>query len=426
MKIRDNEILPYVPVRHTEMLNAFIPSEAIISLSQDDLGQTSCLVKENDVVTEGQIIATGRGLRSSVIHSPVPGIVSGFVSCSMPDGRRTEAVKIKMKGEFSLFGKPKTETIWKSFPSSSLRRIIADAGVINTFSKHLPLAYQLEEHIEKKIPPVIIIRMFDEDPSNIVDRFVAEKYNTQIAEGAAIIASALDTEDIVFVYPSDYSGNYASLPEIKNVMAVPIDTSFYPCGGAREILQAIVKKGFWGTNSLADKLFLDSSTVFSVYEAVVHGVPAVEKIIQVAGDALVGEGLLKVRLGTTIRALASECGGFEKDNPKIIINGLLAGTNISDFDTPITKYVKSIFFMKNKASMRPKVTECIRCGRCRAICPSNLKPDILYSSFHHKHNIPQEYIQTAKDCTDCMLCNSTCPARLPLYQTISILKEVDK
>lgn len=425
MKIRANEILPYVPVRYTEMLNAFIPSEAIISLTQDALGQTSCLVKENDVVTEGQIIATGRGLRSSVIHSPLPGIVSGFISCSMPDGRRTEAVKIKMKGEFSLFGKPKTETIWKSFPSSSLRRIIADAGIINTFGKFFPLAYQLEKHIEKKIPPVLIIRMFDEDPSNTVDRFIAEKYNTQITEGAAIIASALETEDIVFVYPSDFSGTIASLPEIKNVKTISMDTSVYPCGGSKQLLQAIVKKGFWGTDSFDDKLFLDSSTVYSVYEAVVHGVPAMEKIIQVGGDALVGDGLLKVRLGTTIRSLASEYGGFETDNPKIIINGLLKGTNISDYDTPITKYVKSIFFMKNKASMKPKSYECIKCGRCRSICPSNIKPDILYSSYHFNQNISQEYIKVAKDCTDCMLCNSTCPSRLPLYQTISILKEVE-
>ena len=81
--------------------------------------------------------------------------------------------------------------------------------------------------------------------------------------------------------------------------------------------------------------------------------------------------------------------------------------------------------MKNKASMKPKSYECIKCGRCRSICPSNIKPDILYSNYHFNQNISQEYIKVAKDCTDCMLCNSTCPSRLPLYQTISILKEVE-
>ena len=143
MKIRSGDLLSYKPSKYDSTLNAFIPAEVIVSLVQDNGKAAVCTVKEGDVVTEGQVIAAGMGLNSSLIHSPVPGIVQGIISKSMPDGRRVPAIKIKMNGEFSLFGKLKKEIAWEDLPITSLKRLIVDAGIVNTFDDPICLGTQI-------------------------------------------------------------------------------------------------------------------------------------------------------------------------------------------------------------------------------------------------------------------------------------------
>ena len=126
MKMKVSDLLPYKQVRYQESTNAFLPKEAIIPLLQEKDTTTFCTVQEGEVVEEGQVLATSKELHGSVIHSSVPGFVSQIQYITDPDGRRVHAVKVRLQGEFSLYGKPRKAVDWKSFPPSTLRRIIAD------------------------------------------------------------------------------------------------------------------------------------------------------------------------------------------------------------------------------------------------------------------------------------------------------------
>ena len=197
MKIRSSDLLSYKPSKYDSSLNAFIPSEVIVSLVQDNGKIAVCTVKEGEVVQEGQVIAKGKELNSSVIHSPVPGIVVGTVSKSMPDGRRVPAVKIQMKGEFSLFGKPKKLIDWKSFPVTTLKRNIVDAGIVNTFDEPVSLGTQIYSLTKAEKNINVVLRMFDNDPSCTTDLFIAEQYTQQVLEGARILASAINSSAVI-------------------------------------------------------------------------------------------------------------------------------------------------------------------------------------------------------------------------------------
>jgi Na+-translocating ferredoxin:NAD+ oxidoreductase RnfC subunit len=118
------------------------------------------------------------------------------------------------------------------------------------------------------------------------------------------------------------------LPEGEvEYIKVETDTSYYPVGGKRDIISYMKKRRKDVRVSLKD-LFIDSSTLYDVYEAVVYNQPVIDKFIQIAGHAVYGEGILKVRLGTSIRSLIAEFGGFIKDGGKIIVNGILMGHNV--------------------------------------------------------------------------------------------------
>lgn len=125
-------------------------------------------------------------------------------------------------------------------------------------------------------------------------------------------------------------------------------------------------------------------------------------------------------MGTSIRDLAEQCGGFIKRPESIIINGVVCGVSSGTLDAPITKYVKSITFLPASKTPNQKQLECIRCGNCRRVCPLHLSPDVIYSRmvFPYTKDKDDVYIKSSELCNGCGLCNASCPARLPLSQVI--------
>lgn len=422
MKMRVSDLLPYRNARYQESTNAFLPKEAIIPLLQERDTTTFCVVREGDVVEEGQVLAASRELHGSVIHASVPGIVSRLQYISGPDGRRVHAVKVRLRGEFSLYGKPRKAVDWRGYPPGTLRRILADKGVVNTFGRTASLAHQMERLMEKARPS-LVVRLFDLDPSCAVDRFIAEQHPDRIAAGIGILAAALETSRVVLLMPQDYAPRQELvLPEGQvECVRVETDTSCYPVGGKRDIISQMRGKGREARVSFKD-LYVDSSTVYDAYEAVVHNQPVIDKFVHIAGHAVYGEGMLKVRLGTPIRSLIAEFGGFAKDAGKIVVNGILMGHNVTDLDTPVTKEVKSVIILPPKDVMSPARSECVRCGMCRNVCPMGMAPDILYGHYAFNHEVSRNHLNTLRNCSDCVLCNAVCPARLPLCQSIKLLR----
>lgn len=204
---------------------------------------------------------------------------------------------------------------------------------------------------------------------------------------------------------------------------VIFDDTVYPSGGKRDIINLVKKKKNIQPSLQGDELFVDASTVFAVYEGVVYNKPFVDKYIQVSGRALAGQGIIKVRLGTPLRYLVAELGGVTRPLKKILINGVLKGTNVLDWDIPVTKYVKSVIFSAENEYFSSSLEECVQCGRCRTVCPVGLYPDLLYKTYSQNLDLDPVYIETASMCTECALCNAVCSARLPLHQSINLLSK---
>ena len=202
---------------------------------------------------------------------------------------------------------------------------------------------------------------------------------------------------------------------------VIFDDTVYPSGGKRDIINLVKKKKNIQPSLQGDELFVDASTAFAVYEGVVYNKPFVDKYIQVSGRALAGQGIIKVRLGTPLRYLAAELGGVTRPLKKILINGVLRGTNVLDWDIPVTKYVKSVIFSAENEYFSSSLEECVQCGRCRTVCPVGLYPDLLYKKYSQNLDLDPVYIETASMCTGCALCNAVCSSRLPLHQCINFL-----
>ncbi len=423
---------------------AFLPSLAVVSLTQDSKTHMESIVQKGDYVEEGQVIAKNsisneikdeKTNLPAYIHSPVPGKVLDIYNVINPNGKKLPAVLIRMEGNFSFSGKKRDIINWTFSNSITRIKTLSQMGVINTFEKPISLAQQLDEIVKNKenksideVPP-LVIRLFDTDPDTVIDKYITENFAKEVFEGAAILANTIDTKDVIFISEKN-TWNLPEENEIKKyfgnikVHSLETDIDVYPRGQYKYINQKVISfLKSKGINNYKESFAIDSSTSLDVYNAIAKSYPAIDRFIQVEGDDIAMNGIFKIRIGTTFRNLFEECNGFIKEPAKIIINGLINGIAISDLDTPITRYVKSIFVLSSRSFPDQRQTACIRCGRCHNICPENLHPEKLYSNYYSDTPVQQYILDTINLCTECGLCNTICPSRIPLCQTIQLIKD---
>ncbi|MGP1586890.1 MAG: 4Fe-4S dicluster domain-containing protein [Treponemataceae bacterium] len=418
---------------------AYFPSLAVVSLSQDGKTLMESLVKPGDIVSEGQIIAKKNSCKKenkkypASVNSPVPGIVKEISFFNQPNGKSNLSVLIKMEGSFNFSGKKKEikhkNDHWKNLSVQSQIKKISEKGIINTFDNPVSLAEQLSAVIENNENIPIAIRLFDSEPDCSIESFTSSNFQSEIITGAAIVANLINSPHVVFIsdkipfkLPDEketkdiFSNSKADVCDLKD--------KTFPTGTAAKICKltnAFLNEKY--NNKFSKMLTLDAQTCIDVYNGIVKSYPAVDRLVQVDGDVLNQSQIFRVKIGTPIKNLFSECDGFSEKFKKIIINGMIKGTEIYDFETPITRYVRSVFVVSGRGMPDKKENVCIRCGKCRDVCPEFLRPEKIYENFVQGTPVRQMVLKSITTCTECGLCNTVCPSRLPLYQTIQTIKE---
>ena len=441
-------------------VNGFLQPVVTIPLSHETHDSSVCLVRQGDRVREGDVIAvpslTADKRYGARLHASVPGIVEDIVPCISPNGREESAVKIRLSGRFSYLGKKRFSENWRALPASVIVQKIADAGVINTFDTTEPVS--LASQIDGtgiKGRRMLVVRLYDDDPKRVTDSILSKMFFDDIQTGAFIASRALGDAAIVFVCdagdmqkeqsarvsdtapeakahvtqsPLQSTLQMSGFASIKDspvpVRFVPVDITEYPAGFRNEIIDAVkksVKEKPFG-NISPECVFVDASAMIAVHNALRYGVPSVEQYVYVSGECVPAAALMKVRIGTTMRYLAEQCGGLKRLPAAVIVNGLMLGSFVASLDAPVTKYVKSVSFLPMHCIPDQREMPCVRCGECRVVCPRRLAPDILYRYASGGAEAPKEYVASAALCSDCGLCNSVCPSRLSISQAVKRIR----
>ena len=412
--------------------NSFISKEFLVPLEQENQINYKNIVQKDDIVKEGQVIAVSTNSSKSrkfsedltFIHSPVPGKVLDIIPVYTSSGKQKFAVKIKFGGEFSYLGKKNTEKSIEDLSSSQIINELIEKGVINTYNlrKIENPGLQIKNNSYKNL----VIRLFDEDSFRYTDSLVAKIYTNEIVKGAQILAKAMNCYGILFVIDQKFE-NKEKLENfnISNLRILQVKTKKSPCGTQKQIEQAFRKSGIKKTSNLditKNDFFTDSSTLYEVYKAVICSTPSVSHLVHFSGNCLYSSCLLDVKIGTTLKDIVNQIGGFAKEPSVIVINGLIYGNSVESLNVPITKSVKSVEFISKTKITDNQIYSCVNCGNCRYICPSKISPDVLYSYAVNFKEIPEVLKNTVLSCEECGICNTVCPARLPLTKTISYLK----
>jgi electron transport complex protein RnfC len=416
------------PTRDAPSWNAIIPSLSIVPLQQHIGAPAEAAVTTGDTVGEGTLIGKAAGFVSANIHSPVPGTVKEIRSIYLPNGVHTDAVVIELEGEFDRLGKEQVRHEWADLSSTELLDLVKEGGIVGmggaTFPTHVKFSVPKGKHCE-----YLIMNGTECEPYLSADHRLMVERSKELLEGMQISAVILQARQVVIGIEVNKPDAIVAMEKAIRAAGLPYRVAplkvKYPQGDEKQLIKAITGREVpsGGLPLDIDCLAANAGTVFAIYEAVVLRKPLVERIVTVAGGAVAKPANLKVRIGTPVKELIQECGGFSQPPRKIVSGGPMMGHTILDLDTPVTKGTSGILALTEREVHSAARTACIQCGRCVESCPMGLRPTHLFKLIDH-FEYEQAVAEGLMDCRECGCCGYICPARIPLVQGIKVGKQM--
>ena len=255
-------------------------------------------------------------------------------------------------------------------------------------------------------------RLMLEQPQNIID-------------GVKILLRAFGVDEAIFAIEDnkkDAAKVLSSLTADDPRMSVKLLKTKYPQGDERQIIKAVKKIELKpGTLPVsAGCVIFNAETTSAIYKAYKEGIPAIKRIVTVAGDCITTPKNINVAIGTPIKDIIEFCGGFSKQPQSIISGGPMMGVAQWDEKSVVTKGTSALLFLSDEYGKK-KATACIHCGKCVGVCPMRLTPNYL-ALFSKTQNYEMCEKYNVLSCVECGCCTFTCPANIPIVQYIRVAK----
>ncbi len=404
-----------------------VPKMVTIPISQHIGAPAKPLVKRNDAVKAGQLIAQSGGFISANIHSSVSGKVMKIDEIIDASGYKRQAIVIRTKDDEWVDTVEQTTELKTEITHTpkEITQRVAEAGIVGlggaTFPTHVKLSVP-----DGKKAEMLLINGVECEPYLTADhRLMLEKSNEMLV-GIQIIMKAIGVTRAVIGIENNKPDaiQYLSrlVAEYKGVEVQALKVK-YPQGGEKQLIKAIMNREV-PSGALpieVGAVVHNVGTAYAVYEAVQKSKPLVERVVTVTGKSVGTPKNLLVRIGTPVSELIEAAGGIPEDTGKIISGGPMMGKALNSLDVPVTKGTSGILFIPKEEALRDKTKPCIRCGKCVNVCPMGLEPYLLMilakkSEFERAEN---DHIM---DCIECGSCSYTCPSDRPLLDYIRLGK----
>jgi electron transport complex protein RnfC len=403
---------------------AFLPGISVIPLTQHTGSPAKSAVLAGDKVREGMLIGRSNGPLSANIHATVPGRVIREVSWKSADGRRCDALLIRMEGSFELLGRRETLYPWETLSPHELMRLITEFGIVEMEGTGRPVSTLLNPEKIGKGDRSLVVRCVFDDPWLASDYALCRERLKEVVEGSAIAARTGRLSRVVFaVSYREKELGYQLLAEAasyKFLSSMILTGSRYPQHNQRELELALRLYEKCENIHVGPVIILGPATLAAIRDAVKLRKPVLDRYVTVGGSAVKNPQVMKVRIGTRIGEVFAECGGFV-DKPKWMATGSpLLGHTVVDMDEPVIKTTYAVFAILEEQTLEKRTEKCIGCGDCRLVCPMGLDPEELFKRIKRLKAAEKNGAPYSVDaCHGCGCCEVVCPSHLPLSQVIA-------
>lgn len=400
----------------TEVMPA--PSEVRIPLSQHIGAPAIPVVKKDDKVFVGTLIAEAGGFVSAPVHSSVSGTVAQVTD--------THII-------ISSDGKMKKDQGLKPFPVKDARDIAAAAdacGLVGLGGAGFPAKVKLTVK-EGTVIDTLIINAAECEPYITSDyRECMESYQ-DVIDGVYLIKDAMNIPNVIICVESNKQRAIEKLYEIAadkrdsddSVRLMKLPTR-YPQGAEKVIIYSATGRKVPAGKLPSDVgcIVMNITSVATLYRFISTGMPLVSKRVTVDGTAVSEPKNVIAPIGTPVKDLLEFVGGIDEEADEVIMGGPMMGVDICNADAVLEKRNNAFTVMKQPLNPDPQ-TACIRCGRCAAACPMKLYPVQVESSVNHKLYDKLNKLNV-NYCMECGSCSFVCPAKRPLTQVMRLAKTI--
>ena len=408
-----------------EIVELLPKGDLVYPLSQHIGAPASPIVKKGDHVLKGQMIAEAGGFVSAPIYASVSGTVKAIEPHVNPTGAKVNCIVIENDGQYEEVEYPPVKPL-SELTKEEILNMIANAGIVGMGGAGFPTRVKLSPKEPDKID-YIIANCAECEPYITADYRRMMETPELLVEGMKVILKLFDNAKGIFRVEDNKPDCIAKLKElVKDEPRMEVKTLMtkYPQGAERQLIYATTGRAINSTMLPADAgCVVDNvETVISIYNAVVKGIPSMERVVTVSGDGVANPGNYKVLFGTNQRELVEAAGGLKEGCEKVISGGPMMGFAMYTLDTPITKTSSSILCLSKDEVSASTATACINCGRCVEACPSRIIPSRL-ADLAERHDEAGFVKMNGLECVECGSCSYVCPAKRHLKQAIGSMRK---
>jgi len=411
--------------RQYSIINAAIPDQLIYPLVDRSGNAMTVLVKTGDRVLKGQVIAGSKGVQGTLLHAASSGLVkeNEWRMIAHPSGLKSWCLIIATDG-LDEPGPVYEPVDYTQLSAADICEKVHQAGIVGLGGASFPTAVKITPNNVRAVD-TLIINGAECEPYITCDDRLMQQYPSEILLGIQVLLRALAIESCVIGIEEDMPEAIEAIQQaiecsgFKQIQ-VKVVPAVYPVGGERQLIYLLT-----GRETPSQGLPVDVGvvcqnvgTVMAVYQAIVKGQVLIERVVTVTGLGIKKPQNRWVRIGTPIKDLVSQCGGYNGPIERLIMGGLMMGFSLPDDGVGITKATNCILVATSKEvtkSSEAEIQPCIRCGECASACPVNLLPQQIY--WHSQGGAHQKCQSFGLfDCIECGCCDVVCPSHIPLVQ----------
>ncbi|MGL4867869.1 MAG: electron transport complex subunit RsxC [Cetobacterium sp.] len=383
---------------------------------------TPC-VKVGDKVLKGQVIGDSDAFLSVPVHATISGTVKKIENLPFPLMGSVETIVIENDGLEEWINLEKNSD-WEKISKDELLKIVRSKGIVGLGGAAFPTHVKLNPPKEVKIETLLLNGAECEPYLNSDNRVMIEE-PLKVIEGIKIMMHILNVNNAIIGIEDNKKEAIEIMRktvEGTSIKVMPLKT-MYPQGGEKSLIKAILNKEVL-SGKLPSSLGVvvnNTTTAAAIYDAVVNGIPLIDKVVTVTGKGIKEPKNLRVVIGTQISELLENCGYLENEIEKIVMGGPMMGMAQLTLDVPVIKGTSGLLALTKKETNYCKPKACIGCGKCVDACPISLQP-IMYARLAEFSQWEDMAKHNLMDCIECGSCAYICPSNRPLTEAIKIGK----
>ncbi len=393
------------------------PKQVVIPMQQHIGAPCQPLVQVGDKVLRGQKIGDGEGLCVPV-HASVSGTVMAIEPRPHTSGRMVNSVIIENDFQDTTVALTPNNTPLEQLDSDEILHTIREAGIVGMGGAAFPgnvKALSAMGNVD-----TLIANACECEPYITADDSLLRTEPDHVLEGMLLLKQVLKPGRMVLAVEDNKA---IAIEKVNSLLKdypgieLAVLPTRYPQGAEKQLIQSLTGREVAPGQlpvSVGCAVF-NVSTFAAIYRAVRLGLPLIQRIVTISGEAIAEPQNFIVRIGTPFLDLIEVAGGLHDKTERVISGGPMMGFAQSDLAVPVIKATNSILCLLKDRNGAAENPVCLRCGKCVNVCPMRLQPLYMYR-FTNAGKVEELQRLNILDCIECGSCAFTCPGKLPLVE----------